>query len=161
MCSGQFETLRSTNACVVVVPMLHAVQASSMAVNTCFFSNWATTSKIWPPGAPKLGAELIFMTSIGRSSHWYSIIIRTPPISSSNMSKTGKINKIRYIRYKSKIHYIYKVKNRFSIDLVCFGQFETLRSTNARVVSDATCCASMAVNLCFFSFIVFGAQHRK
>ncbi len=48
--------------------------------------------------------------------------------------KPVKIVKIRYIRYNSKIRYIYKVKNQISIDWVCFGQFETLRSTYACVV---------------------------
>ncbi len=48
-----------------------------------------TTSKIWPPGAPKLGALLIFMSSLGCLTHWDAIVIRTPPISSSKMSKTG------------------------------------------------------------------------
>ncbi len=84
-----------------------------MAVNTCFFSFGATTSKIWPPGAPKLGAELIFMSLLGRLPQWDSLVIQTPPISSSKMSKTGKIKKNRlYIRYNSKIRYIKKVKNR-------------------------------------------------
>jgi hypothetical protein len=51
------------------------------------------------------------------------------------MSETGKILKNPlYIRYNLKIRYIKKVKNRFSIDWECFGQFDTLRSTNARVV---------------------------
>jgi hypothetical protein len=54
------------------------------------FSNLATTTKIRLPGAQKLGAELIFMSLLGRHPHWQSIIIRTPPISFSNMSKTGK-----------------------------------------------------------------------
>ncbi len=71
-----------------------ATCCASMAVNTCFFSHRATTSKIWPPGAPKLGAELIFMSLFERLPDWDSIIIRTrPPISSSKMTKTGK-NKI-------------------------------------------------------------------
>ena len=48
--------------------------------------------------------------------------------------KPVKTAKIRYIRYNSKIRYIQIVPNRFSIDWVCFGQFDTLRSTNARVV---------------------------
>ncbi len=38
-----------------------ATCCASMAVKTCIFSPGATTSKIWPPGAPKLGAELIFL----------------------------------------------------------------------------------------------------
>ncbi len=74
-----------------------ATCCASMVVNSCFFSPGATTSKIWPPGAPKLCAELIFTSSLGRLPHWDSIIIRTPPISSSKMSKTGKIKIIRYI----------------------------------------------------------------
>ncbi len=79
-----------------------------------FYSPGATTSKIWPPGAPKLDAELIFMSSLGHLPHWDSIVIRTPPISSSKMSKTGKIKKNPlYIRYNSKIRYIKKVQNRF------------------------------------------------
>jgi hypothetical protein len=61
-----------------------------MAVNTCFYSTSATTSVIGPPGAPKHGAELIIMPSFGRLPVWYAIIIRTPPISSSKMLKTGK-----------------------------------------------------------------------
>jgi hypothetical protein len=78
-----------------------------MAVNTCFFSAGATTSKIWPPGAPKLGAELIFMFSLGRHPYWQSIIIRTSPNSFSKMSKTGKnIKNPLYIRYNLKIRYI-------------------------------------------------------
>ncbi len=46
-----------------------ATCCASMAVNTCFFSPRATTSKIWPPGVPKLGAELIFMSSLRRHPH--------------------------------------------------------------------------------------------
>ena len=37
-------------------------------------------------------------------------------------------------KYLAFFSYIYKVKNQFSIDWVCFGQFETLRSTYACVV---------------------------
>ncbi len=103
-----------------------ATCCASMAVNTCFFSPGATTSKIWLPEAPKLVAELICMPSFGRLPHWDSIVIHTPPISSSKMSKTGKVKKnLLYIRYKSKIRYILKVKNRFQIDWVCYGQFAT------------------------------------
>jgi hypothetical protein len=105
---------------------------ASMAVNTYIFSPGATISKIWPPGAPKLGAELIFMSSLGRSPHWDSIVIRTPPISSSKMSKTSKIKtNSLYIRYNSKIRYIKKVKNRFSLDWVCYGQFAPFGNGNA------------------------------
>jgi hypothetical protein len=64
-----------------------------MAGNTWFFSPEATTSKIWPPEAPKFVAELIFMPSFGCFPHWDSIVICAPPISSSKMSKTGKIKK--------------------------------------------------------------------
>ena len=85
-----------------------ATCCASMAVNTCFFSPGATTSKIWPPGAPKLGAELIFMSSLGRPPHWDSIVIRTPPISSSKMSKTGKIKKTRYISVITQKSVIFK-----------------------------------------------------
>ncbi len=92
--------------------MLHAVQAR-MAVNTCFFSPGATTSKIWPPGAPKLGAELIFMSLLGRSPHWDSIVTRAPPISSSKCRKPVKLKNPLYIRYNSKIRYINIFKNRF------------------------------------------------
>ncbi len=55
------------------------------------------------PGAPKLGAELIFMFSLGaelifmfslgRHPDWDSIVIRSFPNSSSNMLKTGKTQK--------------------------------------------------------------------
>ncbi len=38
-----------------------ATCCASLAVNLCFFSSGAATLKIWPAGAPKLGAELIFM----------------------------------------------------------------------------------------------------
>ena len=55
--------------------------------------------------------------------------------SSSKMSKTGKnVKNPLYIRYNLKIRYIKKVKNRFSINWECCGQFDTLRSTNACVV---------------------------
>jgi hypothetical protein len=77
-----------------------ATCCASMAVNTWFFSPGATTSKIlWPPEAPKLVVKLIFMPSFGCPPHWDSIVIVicTPPISSSKISKTGKIKKIRYI----------------------------------------------------------------
>ncbi len=87
-----FDSIRSSDATCYA--------SMAMAVNTCFFSSGATTSKIWPPGAPKLGAELIFMSSLGRPPHWDSIVIRTPPISPSKMTKTGKINKNPlFIRY--------------------------------------------------------------
>ncbi len=72
-----------------------ATCCGGMAVNLCFFSALATTWKIWPPGAPKLGAELIFMSPLGHPPDWHTIIIHTPPFSTSNMSKTGKIQKIR------------------------------------------------------------------
>ncbi len=62
-----------------------------------FLSFWSTTAKIRLPGDLKLGAELIFMSSLGRHPDWDSTITRTPPISSSNMPKTGK-NPL-YIRY--------------------------------------------------------------
>ena len=82
---------------------------ASMAVNTCFFSSGATTSKIWPPGAPKLGAELIFMSSLGCPPHWDSIVICTSPISSSKMSKTGNnLKKIRYISVITQKSVIFK-----------------------------------------------------
>jgi hypothetical protein len=61
---------------------------TSLAVNLCFFSPFT--------GAPKLGAELISMSSLEPHPEWDSIIIRTTPISSSNMSKTGKNKKKRY-----------------------------------------------------------------
>ena len=82
-----------------------ATCCASMAVNTCFFSPRATTSKIWPPEAPKLVAELIFMPPFGRPPHWDSIVIRTPPISSSKMSKTGKIINKSVLFKKSKINF--------------------------------------------------------
>ena len=112
-----------------------ATCCASMAVNLCFFSFWCATPKIRLPGAPKLGAELIFMSKLGRHPDWHSIIIRTPPNSFSKMSKTGKnVKNPLYIRYNLKIRYIKKVKNRFSINWECCGQFDTLRSTNACVV---------------------------
>ncbi len=52
--------------------------------------------ELWPPGAPKLGAELIFMSSFGRLPDWDSIVIRSPPISPSKCRKPVKIRKIRY-----------------------------------------------------------------
>ena len=59
---------------------------------------------------------------------------------------------MRYIRYNKKIRYIQIFPNRFSIDWVCSGQFETLIKVHKRMrSSDATCCASMAVKTCFFS----------
>jgi hypothetical protein len=70
-----------------------ATCCASMAVNICFFSPGATTSKIWPPEAPKLGAELIFMYSFGRLPPWESIVMRTPPISSSKCQKPEKFKK--------------------------------------------------------------------
>jgi hypothetical protein len=52
--------------------------------------------------------------------------------SSSKMSKTGKnLQKPLYIRYNLKIRNISKVKNRFSIDWVCCGQYATFRTNNA------------------------------
>ncbi len=93
--------------------------ASMLAVNTCFFSPGATTSKIWPPEAPKLVAELIFMSSFGRPSHWNSTVIRTPPILSSKISITGKLKKIRYISVITQKSVILKSKklilNRLSV----------------------------------------------
>jgi hypothetical protein len=78
-----------------------ATCCASMAVNTCFFSTWAITSKIWPPGALKLSA-------LGRHPDWHSFLARAYKISSSKMSKTGKNSKIRYksvIFEKSKIDF--------------------------------------------------------
>jgi hypothetical protein len=79
------------------------------------------------------------MSSLGRHPDWQAIIIRTPPNSFSNMSKTGKnLKNLLYIRYKLKIRYIKKSK----IDFQSTGSgsvpvsltFDTLRSTNACVV---------------------------
>ncbi len=92
---------------------------ASMAVNTCFFSSGATTSKIYPPAAPKLGAELIFMSSLGRPLHWDSIVIRTPPISPSKMTKTGKFNKFRYISVITEKSVIFK-KSKFDFQSTGF-----------------------------------------
>ncbi len=51
--------------------------------------------------------------------------------SSSKMSKTGKnVKNPLYIRYNLKIRYIKKVKNRFSIDWECSGQFATFGNSN-------------------------------
>ena len=80
---------------------------------------------------PKLTGWLIFMSSLGRHPDWQSIIIRTPPNSFSKMSKTGKnVKNPLYIRYNLKIRYIKKVKNRFSIDWECSGQFATFGNSN-------------------------------
>ena len=82
-----------------------------MAVNTGFYSTSATTSLIWPAGAPYHGAELIFMHSFRCPPEWDTIILPSPPISSSKISKTGKTNlNFFFIRYNSKIRYILKVK---------------------------------------------------
>ncbi len=113
-----------------------ATCCASMAVNTCVFSPGATTSKIWPLGAPKLGAELIFMSSLGRFPHWDSSVIRTPPISisSSKMSKTGKIKK-SYISVITQKSIIFKSQNRFSIDWVCYDQFAPFGNNNACLIA--------------------------
>ena len=72
------------------------------------------------------------MSSLGRHHDRQSIIIRTPPNSFSKMSKTGKyLQKPLYIHYNLKIRNIQKVKNRFSIDWVCSGQFATFGNNNA------------------------------
>ncbi len=68
------------------------------------------------------------MSSFGRPPHWDSILIRTPPISSSNMSKTGKIQKIRYIYVINKKSVILKkskidFKSTGSVPVT--GQFAT------------------------------------
>ncbi len=63
-----------------------------MDVNTCFYRTSATTSLIWPAEAPYHGAELIFMHSFRCPPEWETIILPSPPISSSKMSKTGKTN---------------------------------------------------------------------
>ncbi len=83
-----------------------ATCCASMAVNTCFFSSGATTSKIWPPEAPKLVTEFISMPSFDSPPHWDSIVIRTPPILSSKCRKPVKLKNPLYIRYNSKIRYI-------------------------------------------------------
>ncbi len=94
---------------------------ASMAVNSCFYCTWATTSLIWPPGAPKHGAELIFMPSFERS----------PPISSSKMSNTGKLfYKKLFIRYNLKIRYMKKVKLFYEICTYLFcliSKFEPIK----------------------------------
>ena len=54
------------------------------------------------------------MSSLGRHPDWQSIIIRTPPNSFSNMSKTGKnLKNPLYIRYNKKIRYKKNSKNSF------------------------------------------------
>ena len=62
-----------------------------------------------------------------------------------------KIAKIRYIRYKSKNPlYLKSLKSIFNR----LGVFRSVRDLEVRKrmgSSDATCCASMAVNTCFFS----------
>ncbi len=50
------------------------------------------------------------------------------------VEKCKKTETIRYIHYNSKIRYIQIVPNHGAIGWVCFGQFETLGSTNACVV---------------------------
>ncbi len=76
----------------------------------------------------------------------FHVPIRTPPsltvnfvLHTSNfdlkhVEKRTKTGKIRYIRYNSKIRYIQIVPNHGAIGWVCFGQLETLGSTNACVV---------------------------
>ena len=97
------------------------------------------------------------MSSLGRHTDWVGTLIR---YNSKIRYKPVQIAKIRYIRYNSKIHYIMIVPNRFSIDYVV----DVLRSVRDLEVhkrmrsSDATCCASMAVNTCFS---VFEQLHRK
>ena len=102
-----------------------------LAVNTWFFSlrvrqpsyrasrtpkTWYLTHNLVPMGLPKT-AHLIMMAS--------------KFFSSSKMSKTGiNVKNPLYIRYNLKIRYIKKVKNRFSIDWECSGQFATFGNIN-------------------------------
>ena len=102
-----------------------------LAVNTWFFSlrvrqpsyrasrspkTWYLTHNLVPMRLPKT-AHLIMMAS--------------KFFSSSKMSKTGKnVKNPLYIRYNLKIRYIKKVKNRFSIDWECSGQFATFGNSN-------------------------------
>jgi hypothetical protein len=96
-------------------------------------SNLAATPTIRRLGAPKLGTSLIFMSSLGRNTDWVETLIR---YNSKILYKPVKKSKIRYIRYN---------KNKLYPDFPK-SIFNRLRS------SDATCCASMAVNTCFFSY---------
>ena len=89
------------------------------------------------------------MSSLGRHTDWVGTLIR---YNSKIRYKPIKIAKIRYIRYKSKNPlYLKSLKSIFN-RLGVFRSVRDLEVHKRMGGSDATCCASMAVNTCFFKF---------
>ena len=88
------------------------------------------------------------MSSLGRHTDWVGARIR---YNSKIRYKPVKIAKIRNIRYKSKNPlYLKSLKSIFN-RLGVFRSVQDLEVHKRMGSSDATCCASMAVNTCFFS----------
>ncbi len=108
----------------------------------------ATTTKTRLPGAPKLGTSLIIMSSLRRHPDWVGTLIR---YIRHNGQTPVKKAKIRYIRYNSKHSLFLKSQKSILNRLGVFRSVRDLEVHKRMRSSDATCCASMAVNTCFFS----------
>ncbi len=112
MCSSQFESLRSTNACVV--PMLHACKH----LHVFSFLELLHRKYGLQERAPKLGTELTFMSSFGRPPHWDSIINAHLQFRPQTCRKPVKFKKIRYISVINKKSVIFK---KSKIDFISTG----------------------------------------
>ena len=87
------------------------------------------------------------MSSLGRHTDWVGTLIR---YNSKIRYKPVKKAKIRYIRYNKNPLYPDFPKSIFN-RLRVFRSVRYLKVHKRIRSSDATCCASMAVNTCFFS----------
>ena len=88
------------------------------------------------------------MSSLGRHTDWVGTLIR---YNSKIRYKPIQKAKIRYIRYNSKNPLYFKSLKSIFNRLGVFRSVRDLEVHKRMRSSDATCCASMAVNTCFFS----------
>ena len=102
-----------------------------LGVNTCFFSLRVRQPSYWASRTPKTWylTHNLVPKRLPKTAH--VIMMASKLFLSSKMSKTGKNQKIRYKSVITKIRYILKIKNRFKINTVCYGQFATFGNKNA------------------------------
>ena len=102
-----------------------------LGVNTCFFSLRVRQPSYRASRSPKTWYLTHNLVPMRLPKTIHLIMMASKFFSSSKMSKTGKnVKNPLYIRYNLKIRYIKKVKNRFSIDWECSGQFATFGNSN-------------------------------
>ncbi len=84
----------------------------SLAAIFIFTSIRAATHGIKPPGETLSGAQLLFMSLKGPPHDWDSILLSSPPYSSSKWSKTGKNSKTNPVKSViTSFFLINKIKN--------------------------------------------------